>query len=226
MPRYGMVIDLARCYGCDACALACRDEHGTPAGVTWARVLKREVGTPPDTARIPLPLLCMQCAQPSCVSACAFGAMKMGDGGIVAVDEGACTGCGLCGPACPYDAVYFADGFDAAADQKLMNEREQAQRAPWLRRFAQGTATKCDFCRHRIRAGRPPACVAICPVKAHLFGDLDDPGSEVARLVRKPGTAQLHSEWGTAPKVFYVPPEGMTVSEVMALGFLGSGDTC
>jgi molybdopterin-containing oxidoreductase family iron-sulfur binding subunit len=197
--------------------MACRDENGTPEGVDWARVNKREMGEPPNIERIPVPLLCMQCASPACVDACEFDAMKIGAGGIVAVDEESCTGCAMCGPACPYEAIYFAGEYDESANQGLMNDQEQDMYTRWRKRFAEGTATKCDFCRHRLAKGREPACVAICPVNAHVFGDLNDPRDEVAKLTQKPGTQALHPEWNTAPKVFYFPPAGMTVKDVAAL---------
>ena len=93
MPRYGMVIDLKRCYGCYACVMACKVKNHTPPGVFWARVLKDEVGTYPNTLRQALPVLCMQCEEPSCLEVCPTGAITSA-GDHVALDAAICAGCG------------------------------------------------------------------------------------------------------------------------------------
>ena len=79
MPRYGMVIDLKRCYGCYACVMACKVKNHTPPGVFWARVLKGESGTYPNTVRQALPVLCNHCEEPSCQEVCPTGARLFGE---------------------------------------------------------------------------------------------------------------------------------------------------
>jgi molybdopterin-containing oxidoreductase family iron-sulfur binding subunit len=70
MAKYGMAIDLKRCYGCYACVMACKAENFTPPGVFWARLLKGETGEFPNTVRQALPVLCMHCDDPSCLTVC------------------------------------------------------------------------------------------------------------------------------------------------------------
>ena len=94
--KYGMVIDLNRCYGCYACSMACKLANRTPPGVFWARVLRGEMGTFPNSVRQALPVLCNQCEEPDCMKVCPTGATYQTDDGIVRVDKDKCIGCGAC----------------------------------------------------------------------------------------------------------------------------------
>ena len=106
MPTYGMVIDLKRCYGCYSCVMACKVKNHTPPDVFWARILKGESGSFPNTIRQALPVLCMQCEEPSCMEVCPTGATQKRDDGIVIVDQDKCMGCKYCMMGCPYGARY------------------------------------------------------------------------------------------------------------------------
>jgi molybdopterin-containing oxidoreductase family iron-sulfur binding subunit len=197
-----MVIDLKRCIGCYACQIACKAEHTTPPGVLYARVVKRELGKYPNVRRISLPVLCMHCAEPPCVEVCPTGASAKGADGIVAVDADKCVGCRYCMMACPYGARYFhAEERAYFPGQGLTPNEERGYRD-----HPTGVVEKCDFCRHRLGNGALPACVANCPAVARYFGDLDDPKSEVSRLIRDRGGFQLRPELGTNPSVYYLPP--------------------
>ncbi len=198
--RLGMVIDLKRCIGCYACQLSCKAEHGSPPGVFRARVIKQEIGHFPTVSMISLPVLCNHCDDPPCVASCPTGASFVWeDDGTVDIDAEKCVGCRTCMMACPYSNRYFIE------------ERTYYQQGPtpFEQRHAPhnqpGTVTKCNFCRDRVQAGKPPACVANCPTVARYFGDLDDPSSEVSRLIKERGGFVLHPEKGTKPKVYYLP---------------------
>ena len=207
MPRYGMVIDLKRCYGCYACVMACKVKNHTPPGVFWARVLKGESGTYPNTVRQALPVLCNHCEEPSCQEVCPTGATMTLDGGIVVVDQDKCMGCKYCIMACPYGARYSVDKWESYFPAGIpLSPYEEFSKKFWAEKSGVGTATKCDFCRDRLDEGKLPACVDACPAHARVFGDLDDPESEVSILLRTHKGTPLNPELGNQPKVYYLEP--------------------
>lgn len=176
--NYGFVIDNASCIGCHACSTACKSENEVPLGVYRTWVKYTEVGTHPDVRRTFQVSRCNHCSNPPCVRICPTASMHQRADGIVDFDSDACIGCKACTQACPYDAIHI----DPASH----------------------TAAKCNFCAHRVDVGLEPACVVVCPVHAILAGDLDDPGSEVARAVAKRDVTVRKPEQGTAPKLFYI----------------------
>ena len=207
MPRYGMVIDLKRCYGCFACVMACKVKNHTPPGVFWSRILKGERGSYPNTVRQALPVLCMQCDEPSCMEVCPTGATQQQDDGIVIVDQDKCMGCKYCIMACPYGARYSVEKWESYFPDGLeLSPLEEFQKKAWEEKSGVGVATKCDFCLERLAEGREPACAEACPADARVFGDLDDPTSEVSILNKKQRGQVLNPEFGNDPKVYYLPP--------------------
>jgi len=203
--RYGMVIDLKRCVGCYACQVACKAEHVTSPGIFWSRVVKQESGKFPNVRLINLPLLCMHCENPLCVDVCPTGATsKRLEDGIVMVDPAKCMGCKACMAACPYGARYFCDEPREYFPGQGFTTFEERGRE---KHPVKGVVQKCDFCLStgRLEEGRDPACVEVCMTKARTFGDLDDPHSDVSRMVSQKGGFQLHSELGTDACVFYLP---------------------
>ena len=205
MPRYGMCIDLKRCYGCYACVMACKVKNHTPPGVFWARVLKGERGTFPNTTRQALPVLCMQCDEPSCLEVCPTGATVKLDNGIVIVEKDKCIGCKSCMMACPYGARYSVEKWESYFPEGLpLSPYEEFAKEAWEETSGVGVATKCDFCRDRIENGGQPACVEACSAKARTFGDLDDPNSEISILITKYRGEVLNPELGNKPKVYYL----------------------
>lgn len=177
--QYGMVIDARRCYGVHACTVACKAEFNVPLGHNRSWVESIEKGTYPAVGRSFLPRLCNHCSKPNCVSVCPTGATwKREEDGIVVVDEDICIGCKYCVQACPYDMRYPDPD--------------------------SGTAKKCDFCVHRVSQGLEPACVEACPSRARIFGDLNDPESEISKVLATNPVTVLRPEKGTEPNVFYI----------------------
>jgi Fe-S-cluster-containing dehydrogenase component len=200
MARYGMVIDLSRCVGCHACAMACKAEHGTPSGVWWGKVLTRETGKYPSARIIFWPVLCMHCQNAPCVEVCPTGASYKRADGIVAVDYDKCMGCGYCRIACPYDARSFVEKIEPYFPEFGLTPYEDLM----YQKHQEGVAEKCNFCLDRVAQGEEPACVTTCPALARYFGDLDDPNSEVSKLISRRHGFQLLPELGTNPSVYYL----------------------
>jgi len=191
--HYAMVIDARKCTGCHACTVACKAEFEVPLGVNRSWVEYVEKGTYPNVSRSFLPRLCNQCSDPPCVSVCPTGATyKRKEDGIVVVDSDICIGCKYCMQACPYDA-------------RFINPNT-------------GTADKCDFCLHRVTKGLEPSCVNTCQGRARIFGDLNDPDSEVARLVATEPVTVLRQEMGSKPNVFYIGADHADESDTRVPG--------
>jgi len=197
MARYGMVMDLRVCVGCQACMVACSTENHTPFWNDKFRTKVEDItkGAYPDVQRIFLPRLCMHCENTPCLNACPTGATYMTEEGIVKVNYDRCIGCFACMIACPYDARYAYEKEDVEHAETLYGE-DSSHPLPHV--------DKCTFCDHRLAEGRLPACVETCPTGARIFGDLDDPESEVYHLSVSGVAKPLRPELGTAPKVFYI----------------------
>jgi len=198
--RYAMVIDLSRCVGCGTCTVACRAEHGTPAGVSYNKVKKYEVGRYPTAKMKFLPILCMHCQDPACLKVCPTGATYRREDGIVLIDHDKCIGCRACVVACPYESRQFLWDIRNYYPGHVSTPYEVLKHKD----FEKGTVVKCDFCLQRLEEGQLPACVVACPAQARYFGDLDDPESEVSRLVADYRGTPFREELGTQPSVYYV----------------------
>ncbi len=199
--RYGMVIDLSSCIGCQSCTMACKVENGTPKGVFWSKVLHKESGKYPTPKRAFLPVLCMHCENAPCVEVCPTGASSKRPDGIVAVDYDKCMGCRYCETACPYDARTLLEEIEPYYPEFGFTPYEQMM----YQEHQKGVVEKCNFCVERVAQGEQPACVATCPAYARHFGDLDDPNSEVSKLIAQRHGYQLLPELGTEPSVYYLP---------------------
>ena len=184
--RYAMVIDLRRCTGCNACTSSCKTSFDVPLGDWRIWVAEAEFGEFPNTRRAVLPRLCNQCDEPSCVRSCPTQATFKHPDGFVLQRYNRCIGCRTCMVACPYNARH------------LLPEHRRERNNP------RNVADKCDFCVVRVTRGLEPICVASCTGGAMVFGDINDPQSEVARLARDSKTFTLREEQGTAPQVYYI----------------------
>jgi Fe-S-cluster-containing dehydrogenase component len=179
MPKYAMVIDTRTCIGCCDCVVACKTENNVPHGLNRDWVVEATSGTYPNLSTEFRSERCNHCSHATCVYACPTGASHYWeDTNIVLVDPGKCTGCKACIAACPYDA-------------RLIMHPE-------------GYIDKCTFCHHRVARGEQPACVAVCPTHCMHFGLLDDPDSEVSRLLETRRHKVLHPETGNEPNVYYL----------------------
>lgn len=212
MTRYGMAINLDRCVGCHACSTACTVHHGLPKGVRWSGVCELTEGTYPNLATMFLPTLCMQCSKPLCVTACTQGASTIGDDGVVQIDRGKCTGCGMCVAACPYGARTVVSGIVSNHDGSEPTTYEQQV-------FPQHTdkvAEKCTFCADCREQDEEPWCVRTCVSNARIFGDLDDPASEVSKLVASENARVLLEGEGTGPAVYYLSTSPIAIDDAFA----------
>jgi tetrathionate reductase subunit B len=195
--RWGMLVDTTRCAsGCDDCVKACRSENGLPQApkptdAQWLRKIEiREVRSG-RTASVPV--MCQHCAEPPCVDVCPTGASFQRADGIVLVDRHACIGCRYCMMACPYKARSFVH--EPLADQ-----------SPDVPR-GKGCVEGCTLCVHRLDRGQQlTACAEACAKAGHdaiVFGDLNDPASEIAGRVREWQTTQLRADLKLDPGIRY-----------------------
>lgn len=190
MARYGMVIDTSKCNGCYNCFIACKDEHcgndhlpcsaAQPMmGHFWMAIREKERGSFPKVKVSYTPVPCMQCDQPSCAKAANGGAVYVRDDGIVMIDPIKAAGQKELVESCPYGAVYW-------------NERREVPQ-------------KCTFCAHLLDAGwKEPRCVEACPTGTLVFGDLDDPSSDISKLLASGDTEALELKSGLGEKVRYI----------------------
>jgi len=179
--RYAMLVDVSKCYGCMACVTACASENNVPIGNFRTWVEKVVL-----KSGVPafVPKLCNHCEHPSCAPACPVGAIDVREDGIVLINDEKCIGCGACVKACPYGAIFLDP--------------------------VKGTSNKCTFCAHRLDKGLLPACVETCPTGARVFGDINDPNSEISKYLGSHSTDVLRPETGNDPHVFYVGlPKGV-----------------
>lgn len=201
MARYGIVVDLDRCVGCMTCVLNCKEENMTRPGVWWNQILQVENT---DIGRITyVRYACMHCEDPPCVKACPNQAIYQRSDGIVLVDKKKCAGIGACAQACPYDVIVMTPDEDYFPGQEAPWEAESAAH----RAHPPGKASMCTLCVHRVDEGLQPICVAGCPSRAMVFGDLDDPQSSIRAKSER--SEPMKAEAGSKPKVTYVFPSGL-----------------
>ena len=224
--RWGMVIDLDRCTGCEACMVACHAENNIATvgaeqaalgrAMHWIHVQRDWEGEFPNIRARYQPVLCQQCDAAPCEPVCPTYASYHNPDGLNAQVYNRCIGTRYCANACPYIARYF-NWFNPAWDKPL-----NLQLNPDVSLREAGVMEKCTFCSQRILAAEiqakaenrevkdgevKPACVQSCPPTAMVFGDLNDPTSQVSRLASSIRATTLLAEVGTLPKVIYLERE-------------------
>jgi len=227
MPKYAMVIDLQNCVGCGACSIACKNENNLTEGIFWSNKITETSGTFPNVRYHYIPTLCNHCTDAPCVRGCPTQAMHKIDSGITMHNPKKCIGCRYCMFNCPYGVIYFnwQKPFTFWRDDKSVingctpSPRELVQKVnngtatpyynpereatlPGMR--PKGVVEKCTFCDHRIKRSELPYCVEACPTNARVFGDLEQPNSEVNFLLGKFRPFRLKEGLGTEPNVYYI----------------------
>jgi molybdopterin-containing oxidoreductase family iron-sulfur binding subunit len=227
--RYGMVIDLARCVGCESCTVACKVEHNVPVAspkdqsrrIEWTEVYFKEKGEYPYAKTHYNPRPCMHCDNPPCVAVCPVEATYHDkERGLVLQHYERCIGCKYCMIACPYGARYF-NWTKPDFGGKMREEALNPDPHPQLQKRYKGIMEKCTFCVERLdrleakaeKEGRALTdeelhlvctCVSTCMGRARHFGDFNDPDSTVSKLARSGRAFRLLEEEGTEPKVVYL----------------------
>ncbi|MCP4417270.1 MAG: 4Fe-4S dicluster domain-containing protein [Chloroflexi bacterium] len=204
--RWGMVIDLQKCIGCEGCVDVCKEVNFSPDGAFWRQVHTYQAGAGFSAPSLSLPMNCMHCSDAPCLEVCPTTATFRRPDGIVDLNDDICVGCGYCVVACPYFARMISES-DRLLNMALDNGSAKS---------SVGVATKCNFCLPRIEQGlahgleigvapaATPSCVAYCSGRALHFGNFGDPYSRVSRLVDENETFQLQEELGTSPSVYYL----------------------
>jgi Fe-S-cluster-containing dehydrogenase component len=205
-----MVIDQAKCVGCNYCTYACKAANDIPGDAQW-----NTVSVEGQTSKGPtfLPRPCMHCENAPCVEVCPVGATFHRADGLIAMDYKKCIGCRYCEIACPYSARIF----NWEDPTKQTNAYVPKWGVPEIPRRPRGVVEKCTFCAQRIDRGlangqmpgvdhdATPACVNACPVGARIFGDLQDPQSKVSLALAKRRSFRLREDLGTHSRVYYLP---------------------
>ena len=217
--RWAMVVDMKQCLkagkpGCKDCMVACHTVHNVPQfdnkkdEVKWIWPEPYEHAFPGNESEYaedyfketmkgqPFLVLCNHCDNPPCVRVCPVQATFRRPDGVVMMDYHRCIGCRFCMAACPYGARSL-NWRDPRPFIKTAINQEYPTRT-------RGVVEKCNFCDERLAKGLIPACVEACTCKALVFGDMEDPKSEVRELLRKHPTARRKPQLGTHPQVYYI----------------------
>jgi len=213
MTQWGFVIDISKCIACYCCFTACKDEYWdndyssyTAAqpkyGQFWMNIAKNERGKYPYIKVAYMPVPCMQCEDAPCIKAARDGAVYQRPDGIVVIDPQKAVGQKqLLEPeACPYGVIFW-------------NEEKNLPQ-------------KCTFCVHRLEKGEIPRCVQACPSECLVFGDLDDPESDVSKLLKSAKAEVFHPEWKAKPRVYYIDLHKMTKHFIAGAVIYGDTDEC
>ena len=209
MAKYGMIMDVTKCNGCYNCFLACRDEFcgkdylpysaSQPmTGHFWLRIIEKERGKYPKVKVAYTAVPCMHCENATCVKLAQNGAIYKRPDGIVIIDPQKAVGQKELLSTCPYRVIYW-------------NEAKQLPQ-------------KCTLCAHLLDKGwKEPRCVEACPTGALIFGDLEDPNSELSRIRASGMTEPLRSGYDLDEKVTFI---GLPKRFIAGAVVFGDTDAC
>jgi molybdopterin-containing oxidoreductase family iron-sulfur binding subunit len=214
--QFGYALDLSRCIGCRKCVYACVEENNQSREpqIHWIQVLQmeKEKGVDlahanihynpefvPEKGHFYMPVQCQQCRNPQCTTVCPTKATWQEKDGVVVVDYNWCIGCRYCMAACPYGARHFNWGEPYIPEEEINTDTHYLGNRPRTK----GVVEKCTFCIQRVREGKYPACVEICPVGARKFGNLLDPQSEIRYILENKRVLVFKEELNTQPRFYY-----------------------
>ena len=227
MTKLARLIDTKRCMGCRSCVAACAVENHFTPDAAWNVMIEYEVGTYPEVKKIYNTMGCMHCEKPACKATCDYigvKAISKNEFGAVIIDYNKCVGCGYCASTCPYgvpqlnkELKTLSPGNGPIGEETIPLSLRHA-----THRKKKNVVEKCTFCAHKMakavadgkvdRIGKDqdytPACDLVCPVQARMFGDIDDPNSDISKRIKETNAVQLRKQFGTSPQVFYVLEKG------------------